>query len=182
MLTRQDDGINLLVLPQHPYEEFGEIPRVDELSKRFAGTRYYKLGSVLWENIQSTDHHDQRVRNHALLERMGRRFTFGEVTLVDETGDDVGVFEVVIVVRSEDVGGDRRGELASELVVVRANGSNSSYHVSRRFETTKWRNVGRGGGGGSTGFERRPISSRERIQSSTGEVVRGGPSSRRWDT
>lgn len=37
-----------------------------------------------------------------------------------EAGDDVRVLEVVVVERAEDVGRDRGGEVAAELLVVRA--------------------------------------------------------------
>ena len=46
--------------------------------------------------------------------------TLGEVSLVAEAGEDVSVLDRVVVVRSEDVGGDDRGEVVSELVVVGA--------------------------------------------------------------
>lgn len=39
---------------------------------------------------------------------------------MDQTGDDVGIFEIVVVVLSENVGGDDRGKVVSELVVVSA--------------------------------------------------------------
>ena len=39
---------------------------------------------------------------------------------MDEAGDDVRVLEVVVVVRAEDVGRDRRREVAAELLVVGA--------------------------------------------------------------
>ena len=44
--------------------------------------------------------------------------TFCEEALVDEAGDDVRVFEVVVVVRAKDVGRDRRGKVAPKLFVV----------------------------------------------------------------
>lgn len=37
---------------------------------------------------------------------------------MNETGDNVRVLEVVVVVRTEDVGRDGRGEVAAELLVV----------------------------------------------------------------
>jgi len=37
--TRQDDGINLLILPKLPDEKLGKITRVDELAKRFSCAR-----------------------------------------------------------------------------------------------------------------------------------------------
>lgn len=44
--------------------------------------------------------------------------TFCEEALVDEAGDDVRVFEVVVVVRAKDVGRDRRSKVAPKLFVV----------------------------------------------------------------
>jgi hypothetical protein len=39
---------------------------------------------------------------------------------VYETGDDVRIFEVVVVVRAENVGRDRRSKVATKLFVVSA--------------------------------------------------------------
>lgn len=47
--------------------------------------------------------------------------TLGEKTFVNETGNDVRIFEVVVVVRTENVGRDSRSEVASELFVVGAD-------------------------------------------------------------
>jgi hypothetical protein len=46
--------------------------------------------------------------------------TLGEKTLVNESWDNVRVFQVVVVVRSKDVGRDSGSEVAAKLLVVRA--------------------------------------------------------------
>jgi hypothetical protein len=46
------------------------------------------------------------------------RLTLGEQALVNETGDNVRVLEVVVVVRTKDVGRDGRSEVAAKLLVV----------------------------------------------------------------
>jgi len=51
-------------------------------------------------------------------ERATPRLTFSEETLVYEPGDDMRIFEVVVVVRTENVCRDRGSEVASKLFVV----------------------------------------------------------------
>jgi hypothetical protein len=89
-LTREDERGDLLVLAKGPDEELGKITRVDELTKGTTGTGHDEGGSVL----------------------------LGQVALVDQTGDDVRVDQVEVIVGSKDVGRDDRGEVASELLVV----------------------------------------------------------------
>lgn len=86
----ENDWLWLIVRSHDPQEETGEIDGVDELSSSFASSPDGE-GLVL----------------------LG-----ADVELVDEAGDDVGLFEVEVVVRTEDVGGDDRGELAAVLLVV----------------------------------------------------------------
>lgn len=44
--------------------------------------------------------------------------TLGEQALVNKTGNDVRVLEIVVVVRAEDVGGNGGGEVATVFLVV----------------------------------------------------------------
>jgi hypothetical protein len=39
-LTRKNDGLNVIIVAQHPDEQLGEITRVDELAERFSGPGY----------------------------------------------------------------------------------------------------------------------------------------------
>ena len=86
----EDDWVWLIVRSHDPQEESGKIDGVDELSSSFSSSPDGE-GLVL----------------------LG-----ADVELVDETGDDVGLFEVEVVVRTEDVGWDDRGKLAAVLLVV----------------------------------------------------------------
>lgn len=47
--------------------------------------------------------------------------TFGKVTFMNETWNDVGVFQMKIVMRSENIGGNGGRELASVLIMVSSN-------------------------------------------------------------
>ena len=92
LVDGEDDGLDLLVLAEHPDEELTEVDAVDELAERFAGAP----------------------------DDEGLVVLLGEVALVDEAGDDVAALDVEGVVGAVDVGGDDGGELAAVLLVVEA--------------------------------------------------------------
>ena len=41
-LTREYDGLNLIIVPQHPQDQPGQVQRVDELPSWRARTPYYQ--------------------------------------------------------------------------------------------------------------------------------------------
>ena len=48
-LTREYDGLNLIVVPHHPQDQTGQVQRVDELPSRRARTPYYQGLPLLWQ-------------------------------------------------------------------------------------------------------------------------------------
>jgi hypothetical protein len=46
ILTAKNKRLNIVVLPQHPYEQLGKVIRVYELTKRFACSRDDEGGVV----------------------------------------------------------------------------------------------------------------------------------------
>ena len=86
----QDDGRDLLVLTEHPHNQLSHIDVVDELTQRLARTPdAHRLAGLL-----------------------------GLVELVDQTRNDVATFNLVVIVRTVDVGGHDGGEVASVLLSI----------------------------------------------------------------
>ena len=88
---REDDGLDLLVLAHHPQDQFSHVHIVDELTKRL-----------------SRAPHTHRFA--ALL---------GLVELVDQSGNHVATFDLEIVERPVDVGGNDGCEVASILLRIK---------------------------------------------------------------
>ena len=55
LVDRQDDGINLLVLPHHPDEELGQVQGVDELAEGLASAPDLKVLALLAGNVGLMD-------------------------------------------------------------------------------------------------------------------------------
>lgn len=145
-LTRKNDGVNLGVLLELPDEEFREVTRVDELPQGRARTRHGERRPVLLR----------------------------EETLVHESRDHVRIFEVVVVVRAEDVGRDRRREVASKLFVVRATTTRRDQSDAERKKGKRERFL--------TGCRHRRDVCRARSQSWNRGGDRGGRATRRSGT
>ena len=88
----EDDRVRLVVGPERPDHELRQVDGEDELAKGLAAA--------------------PDVEGFALL--------LAVETTVDETGDDVGVLQVEVVVLAEDVGGDDGGVVAPVLGLVHA--------------------------------------------------------------
>lgn len=99
--------------------------------------------------------------------------TLGEKALVYEAGNDVAILEVVVVVRSKDVGRDGGGEVAAKLLVVRAGGTPLE---SARVPSSSLRpdEIER------TGCRRPQDAFRARSQSWTREEGQSAPLTRQW--
>ena len=86
----QNDGRDLLVLTEHPHNQLSHIDVVDELAQRLARTPdTHRLAGLL-----------------------------GLVELVDQTGNDVATFNLVVIIRTVDVGGHDGGEVASVFLSI----------------------------------------------------------------
>ena len=90
LISGQDDGVYLLVLPEDPDGEPGQVQAVNELSERSSSPPDLEGGSLL----------------------------LGLVGLVDQAGNDMALLDVEVVVRPEHVTGDDGGEHAAVLLVV----------------------------------------------------------------
>ena len=88
----EDDGVRLVVGPERPDHELCQVDGEDELAKGLATAPDFEGLSLL----------------------------LAVETAMDQTGDDVGVLKVEVVVLSEDVCGDDSGEVAPVLGLVHA--------------------------------------------------------------
>lgn len=88
---RKNNRFYVVILPQLPYEELGQIPRVDKLSQGRSVPHDLERGSVF----------------------------LGEVALVDKSRNDMGMSQIKVVMRSKDVRRNGRGEVAAEFLLVR---------------------------------------------------------------
>lgn len=110
-----------------PDEELGEVAGEDELPEGSSRSRNGEGSTVLCEErwsrqlcCTSATISASKSRRKGWKKTQHRRRTLGEQALVNKTGDDVRVLEVVVVVRAEDVCRDGGGEVATELLVVSA--------------------------------------------------------------
>eukprot|EP00968_Pinguiococcus_pyrenoidosus_P011092 scaffold888_cov246-Pinguiococcus_pyrenoidosus.AAC.3 len=92
LIYRQNDGLRLVVLAQHPYCERAEVVVVDELAQWGARAPHGEVRAV----------------------------AHGVVALVNEAGNHVAVLNVEVVVRAVDVRGNDARELAAVLLIVAA--------------------------------------------------------------
>jgi hypothetical protein len=96
-LTAEDNRVDILVAPQSPDHELGEIARVDELPERLARAGNGERGVVLCGGSASQDGtvNDGQAREAGDPAASRKVRTLSKVGAVDERGDDVGVPEVL---------------------------------------------------------------------------------------
>ncbi len=64
--TRQYNRLNIIVFTKHPNKQFGEISRINELTKRLSSARYNKVLSAfcIWHEIQIPREFKRREHYH----------------------------------------------------------------------------------------------------------------------
>ena len=84
--TTKDDWLDVIILSQLPDKEFSEVLRVDELTQWFSGSGDHERCAILCSSCEYT--------GASLLGEELLVLTFCEVAFVNETRDDMGIFEI----------------------------------------------------------------------------------------